>query len=249
MTSHPLARLGLALALVAPLAACALSPAAAERVAELEAERAVLVEERDALAAEAQAARELWQEAEAKLDAAVQAGEADAIAAARAERDAALDVATAKLEELLQPYAVADAAVAAKTKEIAEVEAADVGAQAQGILGPLAPFIPAPAQPVAVGLAALAPWIASKRSRQHLARSVRELNPLSAGGMAPGEAIASIARAFGFEHSTEDPAALLDVVRAKAEAKGLEIVQTGEGPKLVELGSPADPDVQPHSGA
>jgi uncharacterized protein YoaH (UPF0181 family) len=249
MKTHPLARFGLVLALVAPLAACALSPGAAERVAELEAERAVLVEQRDALAAEAKSAADLVADAELALEAARDDGAAEAIATAEAERAAAVEAATVRLEELLTPYAAADAAVAAKTKQIAEVEAADVGAQAQGILGPLTPFIPAPAQPVAVGLAALAPWIASKRSRQHLARSVRELNPLSAGGMAPGEAIASIARAFGFEHSNEDPSALLEVVRAKAQAKGLGVVQTAEGLKLVELGALPDPDVSPHSGA
>jgi len=249
MKPHPFARLGLALVLAATVAACTLSPAATERVAELEAERAALVEERDALAAEAQAAQELFETAEANLEAARAEGAAEAIAAAEAERDAALETATSRLEELLEPYAAADAAVDAKTKEIAEVESADLGAQAQGLLGPVAPFIPAPLQPVAVGVAALVPWLASKRSRQHLAKSVRELNPLSGGGTAPGEALFSIARAFGLDHSSDDPAELLEVVRRKAQAKGLGVAQTPEGLKLVPIASVPDPAVSPHSGA
>lgn len=203
-------KLAISVALVALVAACTLTPEAAEDVASLEAERSALVAERDEIASKSAAA-----------------AESDDVTAA-----------VAKLEVLLAEFEAVEAQIAAKTAEIAEVEAADIRGQAEAASAPFLPFIPAPYQGAATGLLALLPWVASKRSRQHLGSAVRDFNPLSGGGMAPGDAIASIAKAFGFGHSNEDPRVLLEVVKKKAAAGGYVLKSDGNGGAMLALPEP-----------
>jgi hypothetical protein len=245
----------IALALAATLVACTLSPSAREQVDRLEKERAVLVEQRDALSAEAAAASELvaettalLKEAEAALEAAVDEAAREAAAAAveeaAAARAAALGAAVARLEELTPAFAETTTLLEEKTAEIAEIETEDLRKQTEGAAAPFLPFVPPPFQGAATALLALLPWVASKRSRQHLGRALRELNPIDSSGMAPGAAVEAIARAFGLAHSSEDPRELLEVLRRKAEADGYVLTSTDAGPKLVlgeSVPTPAEP--------
>lgn len=250
-------RNSLVLLLAVQIAACTLTPAAAERVAVLEVERAELVAERDAIAAQAAGlAAEVERlvgavdHAEAELAAAraalaaattaeqvaaaeqLIAARESAAAAAEAELDAATAAALDRLEKLAAAFGAAQAGVDTVTAEIAQVEAEDLTRQAEGAAAPFLPFVPAPYQTAVLAALGLVPWVSSKRSRQHLRRALTELNPLD-GDCAPGQALAAIARALGLEHSSEDPAALLEVVRRKAERQGLALIMTPDGPAVV----------------
>jgi hypothetical protein len=249
------------------IVACTLTPGAQQRVDELERQLTELTTERDALAAEAadlsaqvDAAEVTAQEAQAALQvaladlasastpeereaaqAAVDAATEVANAAAQSSAQAALD-AVQELEALVPVFEQAQAAIDGKVAEIAAVEAADIKEQATGASAPFLPLVPQPFQGLAAGALALLPWVASKRSRQHLGKAVRELSPLD-GQMAPGEAVESIARALGLSHSSEDPAELLAVLKRKAEADGM-VLASHDGKLVLIPAAVADSSTQ-----
>jgi hypothetical protein len=92
-----------------------------------------------------------------------------------------------------------------------------------GLLGSLGGVIgTSGAAPYLAPLAFLLNSFRRKRSRQHLASTVRALNPLSGGNIALGEAWTSANRAMGWDHSSEEPVELrrvADKIEAENELK------------------------------